>query len=112
MTVTQERDDTINKDDVIIRGSTWAAIWHMSWPLLLNMATISVASFADIWVAGKLGSDVQAAIGIGGQIWFFMIMLTVALSAGTTALVSRYWGARDFATTVEAARQSLIFGLI
>jgi putative MATE family efflux protein len=111
MTATEELEQIENKDDVIIHGSTWAAIWHMSWPLLLNMASISVASFADIWVAGKLGSDVQAAIGVGGQIWFFMIMLTVALSAGTTALVSRYWGARDIDTTIEAARQSLIFAV-
>jgi putative MATE family efflux protein len=84
-------------DDVITRGTTWAAIWHMSWPLLLNMCTISIASFADVWVAGKLGSDTQAAIGICGQIGFFMIMLAVALSAGTTALVSRFWGAGVFA---------------
>ncbi len=99
-------------DDVIIHGSTWAAIWHMSWPLLLNMCTISVASFADVWVAGKLGSDTQAAIGICGQIGFFMIMLAVALSAGTTALVSRFWGAGDFKGAVEAARYSLIFAFI
>ncbi len=98
-------------DDVIIRGTTWAAIWHMSWPLLLNMFTISIASFADVWVAGKLGSDTQAAIGICGQIGFFMIMLAVALSAGTTALVSRFWGAGDFKGAVEAARYSLIFRL-
>ncbi|MBI4534114.1 MAG: MATE family efflux transporter [Candidatus Melainabacteria bacterium] len=101
-----------SQDEIIIAGSTWAAIWHMSWPLLLNMATVAVASFADIWVAGKLGSQVQAAIGVGGQIWYFMIILTIALSAGTTALVSRFWGARDLTATVEASRQSLLFAII
>jgi putative MATE family efflux protein len=98
-------------DDVIVDGSTWAAIWHMSWPLLINMLTISVASFADVYVAGQLGSDSQAAIGIGGQVWFLMVLFAVALSAGTTALVSRYWGARDYDTAIEACRQSLIFAL-
>ncbi len=29
---------------------------------------------------------------MGGQIWFFMVLLAVALSAGTNALVSRFWG--------------------
>lgn len=99
-------------DDVIINGSTWQAIWHMAWPLLLQMSSVSVASFCDVWVAGQLGSDVQAAIGICGQIWFFMILMTVALSAGTTALVSRYWGARDLDMAVKAAKQSMLFGLI
>lgn len=101
-----------NQDDVIVSGSTWAAIWHMSWPGILQMLTISVASFADVWVAGKLGPEVQAAIGIGGQIWFFMTLFAVALSAGTTALVSRFWGARDYKGAIEASRQSLVFAFL
>lgn len=112
MSTAQELEYTQAKDDVIIRGSTWAAIWHMSWPLLINMMTIAVASFFDIWVAGKLGSDAQAAVGIGGQVWFFMVILVIALSAGTTALVSRSWGAGDKQATIEAARQSIVYAFI
>lgn len=107
-----EKETKVTVDQIIVEGSTWAAIWHMSWPLLLNMMTISFASFVDVWVAGKLGPDAQAAIGIGGQIWFLMVILAVALSAGTTALVSRYWGAKDYEQAIEACRQSLLFSLI
>jgi putative MATE family efflux protein len=109
---TTELELVKDQDDIIVSGSTWAAIWHMSWPGLLNMITIAIASFADVWVAGKLGPQVQAAIGIGGQIWFFMTFLAVALSAGTTALVSRFCGARDHDGAVEAARQSLVFAFL
>ena len=109
---TKETELVKNQDDVIVSGSTWAAIWHMSWPGILQMLTISVASFVDVWVAGKLGSEVQAAIGIGGQIWFFMTLFAVALSAGTTALVSRFWGARDYNGAIEASRQSLVFSFL
>lgn len=103
---------TTTNDQVIIKGSTWAAIWHMSWPMVLYMSTISLANFTEVWVAGQLSSDIQAAVGIGSQIWYFMIMLTIALSAGTTALVSRYWGASDLETATQAARQSLYCALI
>jgi putative MATE family efflux protein len=99
-------------DEVIIRGSLWAAIWHMSWPLFLNMTTIAFASFADLYVAGKLGSSTQAAVGVGGQIWFFMVLLAVALSAGTNALVSRMWGEGNVENTTQAARQSIFFAFI
>ena len=113
MTSVVRRNEKQKKiDEVIVNGSTWAAIWHMAWPLIIQMSTISVASFCDVWIAGKLGSDVQAAIGICGQIWFFMIMLTIALAAGTTALVSRHWGAQDLKTAEEAARQSMIFAFM
>lgn len=96
----------------LVTGSTLAAIWHMSWPMLMQMLAISSASFVDIWVAGKLGSEVQAALGICNQIWFLMLLMTVALSSGTMALISRFWGARDYPQAVEAGRQSLIFGII
>lgn len=101
-----------NADEVIIKGSLWQAIWHMSWPLFLNMVTVAFASFADLYVAGKLGSATQAAIGVGGQIWFFMVLLAVALSAGTNALVSRFWGQGNMETTTQAARQSILFACI
>ncbi|HMO19687.1 MAG TPA: MATE family efflux transporter, partial [Candidatus Melainabacteria bacterium] len=92
MVTCQNIDDKQKQiDEVIVNGSTWAAIWHMSWPLVIQMSTVSLASFSDVFIAGKLGSNVQAAIGLCGQIWFFMILITVALSAGTTALVSRFW---------------------
>jgi Na+-driven multidrug efflux pump len=84
----------------------------MSWPMMVQMLVISSASFVDIWVAGKLGSEVQAALGICNQIWFLMLLMTVALSSGTMALISRFWGARDYKQAVEAGRQSLIFCII
>jgi putative MATE family efflux protein len=99
-------------DELIVGGSTLAAIFHMSWPMFVQMLIISAASFADVFVAGKLGSETQAAIGICNQVWFLMVLLTVALSSGTMALVSRFWGARDYDSAIEAGRQSIIFGII
>jgi putative MATE family efflux protein len=99
-------------DELIVGGSTLAAIYHMSWPMLVQMLIISAASFADVYVAGKLGSETQAAIGICNQVWFLMVLLTVALSSGTMALISRFWGARDYDSAIEAGRQSLIFAFI
>jgi len=102
-----ERELTASSDP-ITSGPIWLAIWDMSWPMLLNMWALSAASFAEVWVAGKLGSTALAGVGLAGQLWYFFMMLTLALAAGTTAIVSRYWGARDHKTAVEAARQSLI----
>ena len=59
-----EQEQKLSADEIIVSGSTWAAIWHQSWPMVVQMLIVSAASFADVWVAGKLGSDTQAAIGI------------------------------------------------
>jgi Na+-driven multidrug efflux pump len=41
-----------------------------------------------------------------------MVLLAVALSAGTNALVSRFWGEGSIEKTVEAARQSIFFAVL
>src|SRR5687768_17084062 len=86
MSIDMDHVETISRnpnDEIIIKANTWKAIWYMAWTLFINMVTIAVASFADLYVAGRLGSNSQAALGLGGQIWFFMVLLAVALSAGT-----------------------------
>jgi putative MATE family efflux protein len=110
--VEMEQEKNSLEADVITSGSTWRAIWQISWPLVLNMLTIAVASFADIYVAGKLSSATQAAIGFGGQIHYLIMMLAVALSAAATALVSRFWGAGDRPQAIKAAQNSLVFALL
>jgi putative MATE family efflux protein len=101
-----------NKDEELlaVHGSLWEAIWFFSWPIVINMGAFAFGSFVDTWVAGRLGTDAQAAMGIGWQIRYFVMMLTLALEVGTLAVVSRYFGASDKANAIEAARQSLIFG--
>lgn len=97
------------KDAVIIEGSIWAAIWHMSWPIVLDFGAIALASLFDAWIAGRIGASAQAAIGVGAQIMYLLIILTNALPMGTSALVSRFWGAGDKQGAKEAARHSIIF---
>ncbi len=97
---------------ILIKGSPWAVIWHMSWPLTLNMLALAVMNLFEGWIAGRLGADAQAAMGIGGQLWFLFMMMTLALSAGTTAVVSRFCGAGDTKSAVQAGRQALLCALV
>lgn len=109
-------DLTESEYNLLVEGPLWKAIASMSLPLMLNGLSISAATLADAFVAGKLGSAELAAVGLGGQIWFGMIIMAIAIATGANALVSRFWGARDFAQSQEAARQSIfsafIFGLV
>lgn len=98
-----------NSDAVIVEGSIWAAIWHMSWPIVIDFGAIALASLFDAWIAGRIGASAQAAIGVGAQIMYLLIILTNALPTGTSALVSRFWGAGDKKEAKEAARHSIIF---
>lgn len=68
--------------------------------------------FIDIYVAGFLGPDIQAAVGYVSQIYFFIIIAANAISIGTLVLISRAIGAKDHIAAVNTARQSMLFGTL
>ncbi len=98
--------------DLLLDGPIWKAIASMSIPMILNALAISAATFADAYVAGRLGADELAAVGIGGQVWFGMIIMAIAIATGANALVARFCGAKDRKQAMEAARQSIFSAVI
>jgi MATE family multidrug resistance protein len=68
--------------------------------------------FVDVYVAGFISPEVQAAVGYVSLLYFFVIIIANAISIGTVALVSRAIGAGDFRRALTVARQSLIFGCL
>jgi len=52
-------------------------------------------SLTDVYVAGKIGKEVQAAYGFVIQIYFISIVIANALTVGTVSVVSRIFTAQD-----------------
>jgi MATE family multidrug resistance protein len=90
----------------------WRNIWQLSWPMLLIMIFNFFVGFTDVYVAGFISPEVQAAVGFVSLLYFFVIIIANAISIGTVALVSRAIGGGDFPRALEAARQSLLFGCL
>jgi putative MATE family efflux protein len=90
----------------------WRNIWQLSWPMLLIMTFDFFVGFADVYVAGFIGPQVQAAVGFISLLYFFVIIIANAISTGTVALVSRAIGGGDFGRALKVARQSLLFGAL
>jgi MATE family multidrug resistance protein len=80
--------------------------------MLLIMLFNFMVGFTDIYVAGLINPQVQAAIGFINQLYFLLIIVANAISIGTVALVSRNIGADDIIKARTNAKQSLIFGLL
>ena len=96
----------------LTRGSLWKAIWIMSWPLLVTTVCGSISGMVDVQVAGYLGPAAQAAVGLSEQIIFLFMIFIMSVSVGTTALVSRAFGAGDKGGSVLATAQSLVLSLM
>ncbi|HVN97932.1 MAG TPA: MATE family efflux transporter [Syntrophorhabdaceae bacterium] len=72
----------------------------------------------DIYIAGRIGKDIQAAYGFVIQMYFVFIIIANALTAGTVSVISRLFtsgdkGALDdavYSTTLTAVVSGVIFG--
>lgn len=106
------REDKVH--ELITSGSISSAVWHLAWPTIINMVLMTAYNLINRAFLGGLehSAAAQAAIGIGGIAPMIQFGLLIGLTAGTSALVSRFIGAKEYTDAEEATRQSLIFGVI
>jgi putative MATE family efflux protein len=105
-----ESSPVIDRGSAITTGNLWVHIWKLSWPMLLIMIFHFFVGLTDIYVAGLISPEVQAAVGFIGQLYFLLIIVGNAISIGTVSLVSRITGAGDRSRAASNAKQSLMFG--
>jgi Na+-driven multidrug efflux pump len=70
-------------------------IWELAWPAILNNLLHSLVGLVGIKMVGSLGAGAVAAVTTGNRVFFILQALLMAVTAGTTALVARAWGAGD-----------------
>ena len=95
-----------------LTGNTYRSIWENTWPMLLIMVFNFLVGVTDVYVAGLIGSEVQAAIGFIAQLYFLLIILANAIGIGTISLVSQASGAEQTGPPIQMAQQSLLFGIL
>ncbi|PZM79353.1 MAG: hypothetical protein DKT66_23030 [Candidatus Melainabacteria bacterium] len=101
-----------DKDAPLVTGSLWKSIWVMSWPLLVATVASSIVALVNVQVAGLLGAASQAAVGVAEQILFMFQVFLMSVGVGTTAIVSRAYGAKDVAEADFATAQSLTLSIL
>ncbi|MCH5277148.1 MAG: MATE family efflux transporter [Desulfovibrionaceae bacterium] len=69
------------------------SIWGLVWPQTVMMLCTMVIGLTDIWTAGRIHADIQAAIGLSSQLQAFLMVLGIALGSGAMAAVSQSLGA-------------------
>ncbi len=70
-------------------------ILSLAWPAVCEMMLYMLLDFVDVAFVGRLGAQSLAAVGLGAQIYFSILFIFCALSAGATALIARAVGAKD-----------------
>ena len=93
-------------------------IFELAWPSITASVLHSVVGIVDMIIVGQVSVDAQAAVGSGHRVVFMGQAAMMAVTAGTTALVARAWGAENpreaeritFVSLVACSALSLVLG--
>ncbi len=87
-------------------------LWKLAWPAIMGNISQTLLNLVDMIMVGHLGALAIAAVGLGGQVSWFMMPIMAAVATGTLALVARFVGARDQENAALVLEQSLYLAFL
>ena len=82
--------------------------WSVSWPLTVIMFFEFLMGLTDVYIAGKVSKEIQAAYGFVFQFYFVLIVIANALTVGTVSVVSRLYTSGDKTELSDSIFSSLV----
>lgn len=86
--------------------------WSVSWPMALIMLFEFLIGLTDIYIAGRIGKEVQATYGFAVHLYMIFIILANALTVGTVSIVSRLFTSEDPGELEQAIFSSFIAAVV
>ncbi len=83
------------------------ALARLAGPLIVNNLSIAGMQFADAVMAGRLGAEALAAVGVGGSVWFLGFTVCLGLMMAISPITARRFGAGERAVIGRYTRQGL-----
>ena len=94
-------------------GPLLGKILRFAIPLMLSGILQLLFNAADIVVVGQFtGSDALAAVGSTGPLNNLIVNIFLGLSIGSSVLVARYYGAKDWENVQDVVHTSMLLSLI
>ncbi len=80
----------------------------MSWPMTLIMFFEFLIGITDVYIAGKVGQEIQATYGFVLQLYFIFIVIANALTVGAVSVVSRLYTSGNRRELTQAIFSSVV----
>lgn len=87
-------------------------VLRLAIPAVLEQVLVMIVGVISTMLVGKLGKEALSAVGIVNQTIAFILVLSVALSTGSTVLVARLIGEGNRRDARDAMRQTVVLGAI
>lgn len=100
------------KGTKLLEGSIWKGIVGFAIPIFLGNLFQQLYNTVDSLIVGKfLGSEALAAVTSSGSLIFLMVGFFNGIAIGAGVVISKYFGAKDYATLKKAVHTDVAFGL-
>lgn len=100
----------------LLTGNLRKTVFFLALPVLGEQVLNFLVGFYDVYLAGHLSADVRtdatAAVGVAAYVGWLASMLFAVVGNGTTALISRAWGADDHEQANRVANRSALLSVI
>lgn len=91
----------------ILTGPLRSTIFLLALPVLCEQMLNYGVDLTDTWLSGRISKEATSAIGVAGYVGWLASMIFGLVGTGTTALVSRAWGAGDYVLANRVMNRSL-----
>ncbi len=89
----------------------YATALRLAIPIALQNLLVSCASLIDTSMVMTLGNAATSAMGIASRFAFMLNVVSFGVSSGASALISQYWGAREYKEIKKVYGLSLTFAM-
>ncbi|RJP37057.1 MAG: MATE family efflux transporter [Phycisphaerales bacterium] len=93
---------------VVTTGSVRRMLFVLAVPVLTEQLLNALVGIGDTFWAGRVSAVATNAIGLAAYVAWLASMLFAMVGTGTTALVSRFWGARQPEEANDIAHQAIL----
>jgi multidrug resistance protein, MATE family len=100
-------ESNLPRETDILDGSLPRVIFLLALPVLLENFLGFLVGFYDVFLAGKLSEHATKAIGVASYVGWLASLIVGLVGAGTTALVSRHYGAGQYTEANRFLNRSL-----
>lgn len=94
-------------------GTPYKVLLKFSFPMIISMMFQQLYNIADSIIAGRMISrDALAAIGSSAPITSIFVMIAVGFSVGSSVVVAKFFGSKNFRNLKTAVSTTLISGTV
>ena len=86
--------------------------WALAWPMVLIMLFSFIITLTDVFVAGRIGKEVQAAYGLVLQFYFILSIVITALNVGAVSVISRLFTANKHDEFIRSISSALVASIL